>query len=81
MIVSIDILKYELLPKFRILSKEEKKRLLERFGLTESKLPKIYSTDPVVKRIGAKQGDVLEIKRKSEVSGESLYYRIVAKAK
>jgi len=73
----IDILKHNLVPEFRILSKEEKEKLLERLGVTEDKLPKILSSDVVVKRINAKVGDVLEIKRKSQVAGESIYYRIV----
>ena len=42
-------------------------------------LPKIKESDVVVKRLEAKPGDVLEIKRKSSVSGESVYYRIVKK--
>jgi DNA-directed RNA polymerase subunit H len=70
-------LKHNLVPEFRILSKEEKEKLLERLGVTEDKLPKILSSDVVVKRINAKVGDVLEIKRKSQVAGESIYYRIV----
>lgn len=60
-----------------MLSEEEKKQLLERFETTERKLPKILKSDPVVNKFNAKTGDVLEIVRSSEVSGESVYYRIV----
>jgi len=68
-----------LVPKFKVLSGEEKKQVLERFKTTDEKLPKILESDPVVKKLGAKEGDVLEIVRSSDVSGDSLYYRIVEK--
>jgi DNA-directed RNA polymerase subunit H (RpoH/RPB5) len=74
---SIEIFEHDLVPKFKILSEEEKKQLLERFGTTEEKLPKILKSDPVVNKLNAKAGDVLEIVRSSDVSGESVYYRIV----
>lgn len=79
MVKSIDVLEHDLVPKFKVLSGEEKKQVLERFKTTDEKLPKILESDPVVKKLGAKEGDVLEIVRSSDVSGDSLYYRIVEK--
>jgi DNA-directed RNA polymerase subunit H len=76
-VIEFNILDHVLVPKFRVLSEEEKKRVLESYRTTEDKLPKILQSDPVVKKLEAKKGDLLEIKRKSEVSGESIYYRIV----
>jgi DNA-directed RNA polymerase subunit H (RpoH/RPB5) len=69
-----------LVPKFRILSEEGKKKVLEKFNITEDKLPKIFDSDPAVKKIGAKAGDLLEIERISEVAGGSLYYRMVVQS-
>ena len=66
-----------LVPKFRVLSEEEKKTVLEKFRTTPDKLPKILEADPVVARMGAKRGDMLEITRNSEVAGKCTYYRIV----
>lgn len=66
-----------LVPKFRVLSEEEKKIVLERFKTTPDKLPKILEADPVIAKIEAKRGDLLEIRRASEVAGEYLYYRVV----
>ena len=80
MVVVINILEHVLVPKFRILSEEEKKGVLERFKTTDEKLPKILSTDPVAKKIQAKSGDLLEIERNSEVAGKSIYYRIVVES-
>ena len=74
-----DIFKHELVPKHRIMKEEEVKKLLERYGITKKQLPKILTTDPVVKALGAKVGDVIEIERKSPVAGVTKYYRVVVK--
>lgn len=73
----INILEHVLVPKFKVLSEDEKKEFLEKYRTTSDKLPKILQADPIVKALEAKKGDVLEIKRKSEVAGEYVYYRIV----
>lgn len=76
----INILEHKLVPKFRILSDEEKEEVLGRFKTTEKRLPRVLDSDPVVKKIGAKPGNLLEITRTSEVAGESLYYRLVVQS-
>lgn len=74
-----NILKHELVPEHIILNENEKKELFEKLKLTAINLPKILTNDPVVKAIGAKEGDVLKIIRKSSTAGTSIYYRVVAK--
>jgi DNA-directed RNA polymerase subunit H len=74
----IDILKHELVPRHEILTEAEKKELLEGMSITEKQLPKILDSDPVIKKIEAKSGDVMKITRKSQTSGETVYYRLVA---
>ena len=66
-----------LVPKFRVLSEEEKKTVLEKFRTTSDKLPKIMEADSIAANIGAKRGNLLEITRSSEVAGQHIYYRIV----
>ncbi len=73
----IDVLKHELVPEHRILSDEEKGKLLEKFNITVKQLPRVQSTDAAVKQIDAKVGDVLEITRKSPSAGTATYYRHV----
>ena len=75
----IDILKHRLVPKHRIMSEKEVEELLKKYGITKDKLPKILASDPVIKAIGAKIGDVIEITRKSSVAGQTKYYRVVVR--
>lgn len=72
------ILDHIFVPKARILSEDEVKDLLQRLKIADKyKLPKLLSTDPLAVELGAKPGDVVELIRKSPISGESIYYRVV----
>jgi len=75
----INILKHELVPEHIILKEEEKKEVCEKLKIKAEQLPKILTNDPVVKSIGAKEGNVLKIVRKSPTAGITTYYRLVAK--
>ncbi|OGI12455.1 DNA-directed RNA polymerase subunit H [Candidatus Micrarchaeota archaeon RBG_16_36_9] len=79
MVEEFNILNHELVPEHTILNKEEEKEVLDKFKIGPENLPKIMINDPVVKAIGAKEGDILKITRKSKTAGTSLYYRIVIK--
>ncbi|MDI9620031.1 MAG: DNA-directed RNA polymerase subunit H [Candidatus Nezhaarchaeota archaeon] len=71
------ILDHELVPKHVLLTKEEKRELLERLAIRPDQLPWIRASDPVAKLIGAKPGDIVKIIRKSPTAGESIAYRFV----
>ena len=73
----VDILKNIYVPEHVILSPDEAKAVLEKYHVRPEQLPKIRATDPVVRRIGAKPGDILKIIRKSETAGYVEYYRMV----
>ena len=75
----IDISKNELVPKHFVLSEKEKEELLKRYGITLKELPRILSSDPMVKKLGAKPGDVIKIERKSPTAGKTIYYRVVVR--
>lgn len=66
-----------LIPKHRLLSDEEKDSLLKKYNTNVVSLPIISSTDIIAKQIGAKTGDIVEIKRDSATAGETFYYRYV----
>ena len=62
-------------PKHSILKKEETEKLLEKFNISITQLPKIKITDPAIPN-NAQIGDVIKIERKEE-EGTSAYYRVV----
>ena len=70
-----DIPAKEFIPEHCLLNNEEKKELLESFGLNE--LGRIYSTDIMARYFGSKNNDVFRIIRPNINSGTSIYYRLV----
>ena len=74
---SFNIFKHNLVPKHEVLSPEERKKVLEKYRIEPYKLPRIKTSDPVIRVIGAKPGDIVKIVRKSPTAGESIYYRYV----
>jgi DNA-directed RNA polymerase subunit H len=75
----IDIEKHKLVPKHILLSEQEKEEVLKTYGITLKQLPRILSSDPVIKILGGKPGDVVKIIRKSPTAKETVYYRVVIK--
>ena len=61
----------------RILTEDEKTALIKQYTLTNpaSQIPSIDSQDYQARVLGAVPGDILEIKRHSDVAGPALYYR------
>lgn len=72
-----DIFEHALVPKHEILTNKERTELLAQYKVKPYQMPQVTSTDPAVKAIGAKPGDVLRIIRKSATAGEHLTYRYV----
>jgi len=72
-----DIFEHQLVPKHEILTEKEKKKVLEQYRVQPYQLPQIKASDPAVKVIGAKPGDILRIIRKSPTAGEHIAYRYV----
>ncbi|MCX8153207.1 MAG: DNA-directed RNA polymerase subunit H [Candidatus Bathyarchaeota archaeon] len=72
-----DIFEHDLVPKHEILSEKEREQLLSQYKVEPYQMPQIKATDPAVKVIGAKPGDILKITRKSPTAGEYISYRYV----
>ena len=73
----LDVRKHALVPQHRKLGEKEKQAVLEQYHATLEHMPKISKKDPVILAINARPGDLIEIRRKSPTSGESLFYRVV----
>ncbi|MCW4007550.1 MAG: DNA-directed RNA polymerase subunit H [Candidatus Bathyarchaeota archaeon] len=72
-----DIFEHDLVPRHEILSEKEREQLLAQYKVQPYQIPQIKATDPAVKVIGAKPGDILKIIRKSQTAGEYISYRYV----
>ena len=72
-----NVLNHVLVPKHRILNPEEAREVLIKYRVNPDQLPYILDTDPVVKAIGARPGDIIEITRESPTAGKAVYYRRV----
>jgi DNA-directed RNA polymerase subunit H len=72
-----DIFEHALVPMHEILGEKEKEQLLTQYKVHPYQMPQVKSTDPAVKAIGAKPGDILKIIRKSSTAGEHIAYRYV----
>ena len=69
-----------LVPKHEIIGEEEKKLAPAQFNATEEQFPFLFSTDPVVREVGAKPGDMIRITRVGDTAGETTYFRFVVEA-
>lgn len=72
-----NVLEHELVPDHILLTEEETQEVLTRYKITKGQLPKIKTSDVVVKQINAKPGDVIKIIRKSLTAGKAVAYRLV----
>jgi DNA-directed RNA polymerase subunit H len=72
-----NIFEHALVPMHKILGEKEKEELLAQYKIKPYQMPQIKSTDPAVKAIGAKPGDILKVIRKSSTAGKHIAYRYV----
>ncbi len=75
-----NVLNHEIVPLHEILPEDEVAPLLETYDIVKEQLPKIKSSDPAVKVVGAKPGQVVRITRASPTAGRFTAYRLVVEA-
>jgi DNA-directed RNA polymerase subunit H len=74
---SFNIFDHVLVPKHEIVKPDEKKKLLQEYRVQPYQLPRLKASDPAVKAIGAKPGDIVRIIRDSPTAGKYVSYRYV----
>lgn len=72
---TFDVTTHILVPKHTVLSEKEKNIVFEKYGITFKELPKIYTTDPAIKELKLKSGEIIKIVKKSPTAGVAEYYR------
>lgn len=78
--VMVDVRNHILVPRHEVLDEKEAAKVLEKLNVTRMQLPKILNTDPVVRLIKAKPGDIVKIVRDSPTAGTEVAYRMVVEA-
>lgn len=75
--LKFDITTHRIAMPHRILKDDEKTEVMKKFNITEARnqIPWVDSQDPMVKWIGGRPGDIVEVTRHSDVAGSELYYR------
>ena len=74
---NMSLLKHDLVPAHKILSQQEKKKLLDTYNISKFQLPVIKIKDPALKNLNYKADDVVEIRRKGFLGNYTYFRRIV----
>jgi len=74
---AFNLFEHAMVPKHEILTDKERQELLQKFKVHTYQLPYIHVSDPAVKAIGGKPGDIVKIARNSPTAGKYLAYRFV----
>ena len=75
--MSFNITTHQLVCKHSKVADVEKEALLKKFDIATQDLPKITESDPAIKVLNAKAGDIIKIERESKTAGKSVYFREV----
>ena len=73
-----EALQHVLVPKHEKISDKDKAALFEQYQISEKDLPKIPITDPAIRHLDLKVGDVIKITRTSPTAGHVYFYRGVS---
>jgi len=77
---AFNIFDHTMVPKHEILSEKEAEELLQKYKVNTYQLPYIKVSDPAVKAIGAKPGNIVKITRNSPTAGKYIAYRYVVES-
>lgn len=72
-----NVLNHELVPIHELLTDDQVRDLYGHYNIMPEQLPKILASDPAAQAVGAKNGNVVRIRRKSKTAGEAIAFRYV----
>ena len=72
-----DVAKHILVPKHSKATEEETQKLLDQYNIAKKQLPKILKSDPAIRNLDPKIGEVIKIERQSPTVGKVNFYRVV----
>lgn len=75
--VELKVSDHVYVPKHEIVQEEDIGKILKEYNAKLEQFPYISLSDPAVKEIGGRPGDLIRISRKSPTAGEMPYYRFV----
>jgi len=78
--VRFNVLNHQMVPLHEVLGDEEAAALLKKYGIVKEQLPKVRSSDPAVRVVGGKPGQIIRITRRSPTAGIAVAYRLVIEA-
>lgn len=70
-------LKNALVPKHEILDEKKSEKILKFYNITPNELPRMLKSDPAIRELNPKVGDIVGITRISPTAGNAFYYRLV----
>jgi len=74
---AFNIFEHALVPKHIILTEEEREQVLAQYRVVPHQLPWIRASDPAVRAIGGRPGDIVKIIRDSPTAGKYVSYKYV----
>lgn len=74
---AFNLFEHTLVPKHEIVPQEERQKLLHDYRVQPYQLPRLKASDPAVKVIGARPGDIIRVTRNSQTAGKYISYRYV----
>jgi DNA-directed RNA polymerase subunit H (RpoH/RPB5) len=64
-------------PAYEVLTNEEAEKVKKEWKMSKRQTPKLFETDKASRHLYIKKGQVVRIIQNSEMTGESIYYRLV----
>lgn len=76
----LKVMDHLLVPKHEILNEKEVKKVSVQYSATPDQFPYIQISDPALRELEPKVGNLVKITRQSQTAGETIYYRFVVEA-